>query len=154
MGEYTEQEYLEDTKRHIHDVQMLIEQFIIQLQHRAETHDASKLVNPEKDILRKYSHELDNSSYGDETYEHHLNKVREAIQHHYQHNSHHPEHYDDGIRGMNLLDIVEMFFDWCATARKYNNNVESSIRYGQERFDMSDDLTQIFINTAERFKLF
>lgn len=153
VKEYTEQEYLDDTKQHIHDVQELLGQFIAQLHVRAETHDASKLQCPEKEILRKHSHELDNCQYEDEAYMFHLNKVREAVQHHYEHNSHHPEHYEEGVSGMNLLDIVEMFFDWSATAKKHGNKVETSIRVGQERFDMSDELTQIFTNTAKQFNL-
>lgn len=143
----------EMSKKHIQEVQYLLGQFIIHLEHRAQEHDQSKLHNPEKDILRRHSHELDNCQYGDESYMYHLEKVREAIQHHYQQNRHHPEHHQNGIRDMNLLDVVEMFFDWCATAKKYGNKVEHSINIGQDRFDLSDDLTQIFLNTARQFEL-
>lgn len=153
VEEYTEQDYVEDTQRHIQDVQVLLGRFITQLHLRAEVHDATKLQHPEKEILRKHSHELDKCSYGDESYMFHLEKVQEAIQHHYKHNNHHPEHYENGIRGMNLLDVVEMFFDWCASAKKHGNSIESSIGIGQERFDISDDLTQIFTNTAKEFNL-
>lgn len=152
-SEYTEEEYIRDVEKHIQDVQYLLGRFIVQLEHRAQEHDQSKLQNPEKDILRRHSHELDNCQYGDKSYIYHLEKVREAIQHYYLHNRHHPEHHQNGIRDMNLLDVVEMFFDWCATAKKYGNKVERSIDIGQERFNLSDDLTQIFLNTARQFEL-
>lgn len=148
---YTEEAYLQDTLAHIELVQWFIRQFILILEQRARNHDKSKLQEPEMSILRKHTPYLDELEYGSDEYNEHLNKVRVALEHHYKHNSHHPEHYENGIRGMDLLDLVEMYFDWRATAMKYGNDIQDSITIGQERFGLSDDLVAIFENTARKF---
>lgn len=33
------------------------------------------------------------------------------LDHHYQNNDHHPEHFELGINGMNLLQLLEMLAD-------------------------------------------
>ena len=68
---------------------------------------------------------------------------------HYQNNSHHPEHFIDGINGMNLIDLTEMFLVCAAaTERHKNDNIHKSIDYNKERFDLPDALVNIFHNTA------
>jgi len=53
---------------------------------------------------------------------------------------------------MNLLDIVEMFCDWkAATMRHADGDIYKSIEHNKGRFRMSDDLAQIFQNTAKLF---
>lgn len=147
---YTEEAYIQDTLEHIQLVQQYIHQFILLLKIRAKNHDKSKLEEPEMTILRKHTPYLNSLEYGSEEYKAHLNKIRVALKHHYEHNSHHPEHYENGIRGMDLLDIVEMYFDWQASAIKYGNTIQDSIKVGQKRFNLSDDLVAIFENTARR----
>ena len=57
-----------------------------------------------------------------------------------------------GIKDMNLADIVEMICDWkAATMRHDNGDIRKSIVINQERFDYSDDLKLIFLNTANMF---
>lgn len=69
----------------------------------------------------------------------------------YANNSHHPEHYQQGINGMDLFDLIEMFFDWKAATERHNDgHIFSSIRINKDRFKMSDQLEQIFNNTANR----
>lgn len=71
-----------------------------------------------------------------------------ALEHHYANNRHHPEHHKDGIRGMTLVDIVEMFCDWKAASMRHNNgDMLTSIEKNKERFKYSDELEQIFKNT-------
>jgi hypothetical protein len=41
-----------------------------------------------------------------------------ALEHHYRKNSHHPESHKDGIKGMTLLDQLEMLADWTASCRR------------------------------------
>lgn len=110
------------------------------------------LESPEKDIFRKYTPELEKTTFGSKEYKEHLKKVEVALKHHYANNSHHPEHYPNGIRGMDLLDIVEMICDWKASSVKHKGDIYNSIKIGKERFNYSSDLEQIFNNTAKLFE--
>lgn len=56
-----------------------------------------------------------------------------------------------GIAGMDLFDLVEMFFDWkAATERMANGNIHKSIEINRERFKMDPQVADIFSNTAKR----
>ena len=151
--DYTENDYIRDTKEHINLVKNFMLLFAEALTKRAYVHDQSKLESPEKEIFCKYTPELDNCPYGSEEYKEHLKKLKVALDHHYANNSHHPEFYENGIRGMNLLDIVEMMCDWLASTMKHQgSDIQKSIHINQERFQYSDDLKQILENSIDIFQ--
>jgi hypothetical protein len=63
-------------------------------------------------------------------------------------NRHHPEHFENGIRGMNLIDLIEMFCDWYAATQRHNDgDIIMSIEINQKRFEYSDDIKAILKNT-------
>lgn len=137
-----------DTIEHIHRVQQLIAAVIVNLQQRSLRHDRSKLLEPEKSGFDKYTPLLRDSTYGSDEYKTFLAGLGESLKHHYANNSHHPEHYMDGIRGMTLLDIVEMFCDWkAATERHTDGSLDKSIGINKNRFQYDDVLECIFQNT-------
>lgn len=149
---YTEQDYLRDTRAHIANVQRYMQAFATLLNTRSVDHDTSKLEEPEKSILHQNTVEYKRLKIGSPKYEAHLKKVKIALEHHYAMNSHHPQHYKNGVAGMDLLDIVEMFCDWMVACREHGDgNIVHSILENKKRFDYSDELTQILINTADRF---
>lgn len=138
----------EDTIAHIERVRSLIGLVAAKLLLRGLAHDKSKLREPEKSGFDKYTPLLKNSTYGSDEYKAFLVGLGESLQHHYAHNSHHPEHYIDGIKGMSLLDIVEMFCDWkAATERHADGNLDKSISINKTRFMYDDTLERIFQNT-------
>ena len=52
---------------------------------------------------------------------------------------------------MDLFDVLELFIDWKAAGERHGNgNIYKSIEINKERFKMSDQLVDIFTNTAER----
>ncbi len=117
-----------DTWAHIHEVQARLNTVIHALQFRAHTHDCSKLVSPEVEIFDAYSPLLKNSTYGSDEYKGFLKGMGVALDHHYSVNSHHPEHFSDGTRGMNLLDVLEMlFFSRGEYASKISTSGETSL---------------------------
>jgi len=72
------------------------------------------------------------------------------LDHHYAFNRHHPECHLNGMKDMNLLDIVEMLCDWkAATMRHADGDLRKSIEINQGRFGYSDDLKRILHNTAD-----
>ena len=143
-----------DTMAHKQKVLDYATDFCGELLERAKHHDDSKLESPEKekfDLVGTKSH-LSKSVYGSEEYKKSLEMLGDALKHHYEANSHHPQHYPDGIDGMDLLDLVEMYVDWKAAAeRNKGGDLSKSIEMNRERFKMSDQLYHIFKNTVGKF---
>jgi hypothetical protein len=137
-----------DTLKHIRQVQKNIALVIRELRLRGKLHDRSKLQKEEKEGFDEYTPKLAGSTYGSEGYKQFLKELKPYLDHHYAHNPHHPEYYEQGIRGMNLVDIVEMFCDWyAATKRHTDGDIIKSIAINQMRFGYSDDLKAVFENT-------
>lgn len=138
-----------DTQAHIETVQELLEEVIGGLRYRSAVHDQSKLAEPEKSMYDEFSPKLRELTYGSPEYKQALKDMGPALQHHYAHNSHHPEHAG-GIEGMSLLDLIEMLADWkAATQRVKGGNLQDSIDLNQERFGYTDELRAILKNTVE-----
>lgn len=141
-----------DTLRHSRRVDELLLEVLTAIQSRLTKHDASKLESPEKEIFDEYSPKLGQLEYGSPEYKESLAQMTPALDHHYANNRHHPEHFANGINGMTLVDLVEMLADWrAATERNKNGSLARSLDIQQDRFDISDQLTQILENTAAEF---
>ena len=136
------------TLTHIRKVNANLLDICSYLLHRAKVHDESKLHEPEKSVFDQYTYLLYQTPYMSEEYKAYLEEMRPAIEHHESHNEHHPGYYKQGIDGMSLLDIIEMFCDWkAASERTKDGNFLKSILTNRSRFNVSDQLHQIFINT-------
>lgn len=141
-----------DTLKHIEKVRNIIQIFINKLSARAMDHDKIKLESPEVEVFTEFTPKLADLTYGSEEYLKCLQEMDGALQHHYANSRHHPEHFANGINDMNLVDIVEMFCDWKASSMRHNDgNLLKSIETNAQRFAMSKQLKQIFINTAALF---
>lgn len=140
----------QDVVNHQNRVDDLIGKIIAELNFRAMNHDASKLKSPEKEIFDEHTSVLALLVYGSEEYQKCLEQLSPALKHHYSSNPHHPEYHQKGINGMTLIDIVEMFCDWKAATERHNTgNFQKSIEYNKGRFQMSDQLAEIFENTRK-----
>ena len=140
-----------DTLQHIKRVSELLSQAASELLIRAAKHDSTKLESPEKELFDEYTPKLKYCTYGSDEYKQYLKGLKVALDNHYKHNSHHPEHYENGVNGFDLFDLIEMFFDWkAATERHADGNIFKSIGINKKRFNISAQLCDIFINTAER----
>lgn len=139
-----------ETLEHIRRVQMNMGYVQHKMFARAMNHDKEKLSPEEKAVFDEFTPRLKDSTYGSEEYKGFLKAMAPALEHHYKHSSHHPEHYEDGVSGMTLLDLFEMFCDWkAATERHANGSLEKSIKINKDRFGMSDQLAAIFENTRK-----
>lgn len=139
-----------DTLLHVKRVNELLLTFVQGILDRAKIHDASKFKSPEKELFDEYTPILKTLKYGSPEFDECKKKLNVAIQHHYQHNTHHPEHYENGVNDMDLFDVVEMFFDWkAATERTKEGDIYQSIQINEERFGLSRQLAKIFENTAK-----
>lgn len=140
----------QDTVDHIKKVRDNL--FVVRnkLEHRANVHDASKLEEPELSGFAEMQGAFKNKAYGSPEYMATIALFKPIVDHHYQHNRHHPEHWPNGIDDMSLLDIIEMLADWKAAGERYKNgNLLQSIEINVNRFNFSDQLTAILVNTAK-----
>lgn len=139
----------ENSKQHIRQVQGLLNVIISELDKRASLHDLSKLQSPEKETFDKFTPKLRGLTYGTDEYKDMLKQMGPALEHHYKVNSHHPEHYENGINGMTLMDVIEMVADWkAASLRHADGDFHKSLYINKERFGISDQLFEIILHTV------
>jgi hypothetical protein len=139
-----------DTLEHIKKVNNYLIDASIKLLQRAKIHDDSKLESPEKELFDIMTPKLAGMTYGSQEYKDSLDELAPALEHHYKNNSHHPQFYENGIDGMDLFDVIEMFFDWKAAGeRTKGGDMMKSILINKDRFGMSDQLASIFTNTLK-----
>lgn len=136
-----------EVKEHIALVQKwMVNDFCHILKGRASVHDDSKLKDPEeKAMFDKWVPELKIREFGSQEYQEALAEMGEGLKMHYRANSHHPEHYENGIDGMTLYDLVEMVCDWMAAAEK--KDIPVDMDYLQKRFEIAPQLRSIIENT-------
>ena len=142
---------MEHVIEHKKIVSDLLDVFCQMLKRRAVEHDNSKLTSPEREgFAKSLANNGNNHPYESTDYAKAIIDISEAVLHHHANNPHHPEYHADGIAGMNLIDLMEMFADWFAAAQQNTNgDICRSIYLGSERFKMSEQLTAIFENTKK-----
>ncbi len=139
-----------DTQDHIKTVRHFMSVVIMNLSDRRNLHDRSKLESPEKEMYDEFTPRLRELTYGSDKYKATLKEMGAALKHHYENNTHHPEHFANGINGMSLLNLIEMFCDWQAAALRHaDGDFDKSLEINRKRFAMSDQLYEIFVNTAK-----
>ena len=143
---------LPDTIKHIKRVEELLKLPLKDLITRSLEHDKSKTEEPEISMFDEWTPKLKATTYGSEEYKEMLKGMNIGLQHHYAHNRHHPEHFENGINDMTLVDLIEMVADWkAATERHADGNLQKSFEIQKERFGISDQLLQILKNTADKY---
>lgn len=142
-----------DTLLHTVRVGELMVQVITELSTRSVQHDLSKTRDPEVAMFDEFTPRLAGLTYGTPEYKASLEGLRPALDHHYAANRHHPEHGDGTVNWMTLADLIEMLADWKASTERMGGtgDLRKSITINADRFAISDQLTQILINTAEHF---
>jgi len=138
----------ESTMKHQARVAFLLGVFSRELAKRAVSHDASKLGPEEAPRFEEITHKLEGLTYGSPEYQESLKELGPALEHHYTHNRHHPEHHERGIGEMNLVDIIEMICDWIAAAERHTDGCPfKSLTKNEDRFHLSFEMTVIFRRT-------
>lgn len=146
-----------ETLEHIIRVQELLAKVVAELTERGLKHDKSKLESPEIEIFAQHTKETQTITYGKDKlspeYEESIKKIDEALKHHYSVNRHHPQHHENGIDDMNIVDIVEMLCDWKASSERYKDgDIKNSIKVNETRFKVSPQLAKIFENSLHLFE--
>lgn len=140
----------EETLEHIHNVNVLIRQITQRIENRALDHDKSKLLPPEKEIFDRFTPMDPTVTYGSEDYKNILKQMYIAMEHHYKNNRHHPEYHPNGIKDMDLIDLIELICDWkAATLRHDDGDIRRSMSINQKRFSISPDIMRLINNTLD-----
>jgi len=139
-----------DTTNHITAVQMELFHVVQKLKFRGEMHDASKLEGNEKKCFDEITPKLKDLEYGTEEYMTELGKMQSAIDEHYDKNKHHPEHFENGIEDMSIIDLIEMLCDWNAARQRHTNKKTflESLEINTKRFNIPEPIVKLIKNTA------
>ena len=141
-----------ETWKHINRVQQLMLGLASELIARAARHDQSKLVLPEVEGFAKHTESLRGMTYKSPEYEAAMKDMAATIEHHYANNSHHPQHFPNGVNGMDILDLVEMLCDWRAAGERHaDGSMDKSLEINGPRFDIAPQLIEVFRNSAKRW---
>lgn len=120
---------------------------IMNLQSRLLAHDNSKLIEPERSAYEELDEALVGVEFGTDEYRRKIKShLGSALQHHYDHNSHHPEHYSNGVVGMSLFDLLEMICDLRAVCDEKAKPV-IDLDTNKRIHNISDDVYMILQNT-------
>lgn len=144
-NESTTYDCTEDVMKHKGKVEYWLRRFWTLLEGRAEYHDDSKLKDPrEKALFDYWTPELRRLTFGSDEYKLALDGMGEGVKLHYKANRHHPEHFENGVDDMTLIDVVEMVADWMAAAEAKNTHVD--LDRAAKRFGLSEQLVKIIAN--------
>lgn len=140
-----------DTRKHIRRVGKYLKVCRVELVKREMWHDYDKIHDKtEKTLFDEYTPNLKNCTYGSDEYKSYLKGLKKGLDIHYANNRHHPEHFENGIKGMNLIDLLEMICDWKAASERHaDGDIYKSIELNQKRFGYSDELKNILKNTVD-----
>jgi len=141
---------MRQTVDHARRVGNLMLEVISDLQNRAVNHDQTKFSEEEYSLFAQETPNLRSLTYGSKEYTEALARLGPALEHHYQNNRHHPEHWESGISGMSLIDLIEMLSDWkAATERHADGSLSKSIEHNSERFGYGEEIKNLLRRTAE-----
>lgn len=139
--------YETEVMEHKMKVQIMMDKLSREFLTRGRRHDNSKLKSPEKEIYSEHHERLRVAKYGTPEYKGVMEKIKPAVQHHYADNDHHPEHFNDGIFDMNLIQITEMLVDWVAVANEKGTDIIDDLPTLMENHGIPENYYMIFKNT-------
>lgn len=145
----TRDDVMRETVSHVRRVAELMLDAVSELQRRAIRHDASKFGAEEFEAFAAETPNLRALTYNSAEYHEATARLGPALKHHYEFNSHHPQFYANGIRGMDLIDLIEMLADWrAATERHADGSIVASINQNAERFGYDEHMKDLLMRTA------
>jgi len=117
---------------------------------RALVHDLSKYRWKEAKGFAITIFDLKSSTYGSDEYKKLLKILGPSLEHHYKHNTHHPEYYKNGFQDMSDIRKIEMVIDWrSATRRHKDGNIYKSLEINQKRFGYNNKDKEYLIFIAK-----
>ena len=128
---------IEDILKHKEKVKRRLLFLSEELKNRAESHDNSKLKDPE------IKYHYNTPEYFDK-----MKRWQKFFNHHYENNRHHPNHFMNGVLDMTLTDICEYLVDIISYYDEMHvNDAIDTVEKQQGRFGLDSQLAQILTNT-------
>ena len=131
-------------KRVAHFMQLVADELF----ERATIHDNSKFLSEEFEPYDAAFPEFKKYAFGSEEMKAVYESIKPALQHHFQANRHHPEHFEHGIVDMNLIDVIEMACDWLAASSRSKTGISKGLEINKTKFGIGDQLFEIIQNTV------
>ncbi len=141
-------EFLKDLIQHKQWVAEYMQLVANNLFKRAAIHDNSKFESVEFGPYDKAFPEFKKYAFGSPEMKAVYESIQSALQHHYEQNRHHPEHFENGINDMHLVDVLEMVCDWLAASKRSQTGIEKGLEINKERYGIDDQLFQVISNTV------
>jgi hypothetical protein len=141
-----------ETRKHIMRVNELLMVFVRELTWRGVEHDFTKFMPVEIMALAKMQELTDREGhveFGTVEYEQRKALLEPMLDNHYRCNRHHPEYHGNGVNGMNLIDVLEMFVDWKAASERSGNKFD--MKHAIAKYKIEPQLAQILQNTFDNF---
>jgi len=143
-------EVLMDTIIHVSEVNENLQDIIQDLSKRGISHDRTKFQDPEYSMFCSTRPEFKKANFGTPEYEAVTKKAQVAVNHHYKHNRHHTGFHENGVKDMNLMDLLEMLADWKAASRRSPDlTFEDSLPRAFKKYNMDEALQQAIRNTIK-----
>jgi hypothetical protein len=125
-------------------VSCLLRRVARELEERADKHDLSKFKDDEFGGFVEINCIAREHPYGSQEYRDSL-KDNKTIDLHFSRNRHHPEYHANGVKDMNLIDLLEMVCDWASASMTYGNTkMEDVLEEQRKRFGLSDSQVELF----------
>lgn len=144
----TEIEFVFALFKHKESVRILLTTFIKELRERIESHDNSKFDKEEFKPFVSVWNKFKEVDYCSKEYYECLDSVKDAVARHHRLNRHHPKHFQNGVNGMNIIDVIEMIADWYAASKRYKTqSFEQNLILAKEEHNIDSQLFEIILNT-------
>lgn len=142
--------------KHRHRVFTYMSRIAREIMQRGNDHDQSKYSDQEFPVYARTIKEFDKHQFGTEGYKKAKESLGPALEHHFKHNRHHPEHFEMGIDGMTLVDLLEMVCDWKSATLNHPEkpgNMTKSLEMAIVKYNISPQLARVLYNTMREFGL-
>lgn len=150
-----EQRNLELVLIHKEQIAMLLAKFAAELTYRAAIHDNSKFSPDEFNVHSDNVHHFNKYQFNTKEEQELRHRLSPASISHRKRNRHHPEYFENGIDGMNIIDLLEMICDWkSASTRVPGDSLRKGFPILKEKYNISPQLLKILENTARDFKMY
>lgn len=140
-----------EVMRHSRMVNKYIKMLAHALIHNAEGHDLDKVEPRVKSIWDKFSPHL-KAVFGSLEYQQRKAELKPVLDDHYARTTHHPEHFENGVSGMNLMQLAEYLADnWERCQTLGDGDLRHSLEVNREPHRIDNQTMQILLHTAEYF---
>jgi len=141
--------------QHKESIAKYMAKFAAELSYRSAIHDVSKFKKEELEVYAEFIDEMNKHPFNSPEEKELREKYQTASIVHKKLNRHHPEHFENGMEGMNLIDLIEMLCDWrSASERSAGDSIRKGLPIMKDKYNISPQLLKILENTLKDFNLF